>query len=628
MPLVFRWLLRLGPTNPIAVRLVQGGSRRSRHYYIRTVYLGALIVVLLYLLLLANGSSGGGAIGYRELAAAGASAFTVTAYLQIGLICVLAPVFMAGAIEQEANPRTWDILLTTPMSPSQIVLGNLFGRVFFIFALLFSSLPLFAVTQYFGGVPGRSIFASYLIAACAALLVAAIAIALSVSRLVGKRAVFAFYVSVVSYLAVTIAIDAVIGGGTVTPVTALNPFLALRALLDPSGHPSPELGPSASALSKFLLLTPVRAWCVLSAGVSFALVVASVITVRVGGIAGLGGAGGRGGVPWYRRMFGLGASGAEHRPPRAVWHNPIAWREGSARNATLGKMAARWGFITLGALFGVGITAAFHLGSLSQQTYRDLILYTVAGELTVIALVAVNMAATAVSREREDGTLDLLLTTPLTPAMYLTGKLRGMIAYLLPMIAIPVGTIAAAGLYVAAAMMGILHPTITATSGADPITVMTSTGAAGIIAKPVILPEAGLVLAAVSVPFIAFCVMVGLQWSVRSKGSLGSVVGTVGIVGAVGGVVGLCGWNAGSEIPVVGPVLAAMTPLTAALACVQPEHALSETVNGASGLRGARIALVVGSGVAALTYLAVVYGLHAAIVKGFDMTVRKLAGTA
>ena len=31
-------------------------------------------------------------------------------------------------------------------------------------ALLGASLPLFALTQYFGGVPGRSIFASYLIA--------------------------------------------------------------------------------------------------------------------------------------------------------------------------------------------------------------------------------------------------------------------------------------------------------------------------------------------------------------------------------------------------------------------------------------------------------------------------------
>src|SRR5690606_5127536 len=153
--------------------------------------------------------------------------------MQIALICVLAPVFMAGAIAQEADPKTWDILLTTPLSATQIVLGNLFGRLFFILALLVSSLPLFALTQYFGGVPGSSIFLSYLIAACARVLVGTIALALSVGRLVGRRAVFAFYVAVISYLAVTWAIDAISGGGSVTWMTAVNPFLALRALLSP-----------------------------------------------------------------------------------------------------------------------------------------------------------------------------------------------------------------------------------------------------------------------------------------------------------------------------------------------------------------------------------------------------------
>src|SRR5438477_4059692 len=203
MPVVPRWFLRLGITNPITVRLVQNGSRRMRHLYIRAGYLAVLILVLLWILL----TSGSQALSYRQLAQAGATSFAWVAYLQIGLICVLAPVFMAGAIAQEANPRTWEVILTTPLSALQIVLGNLIGRLFFILALLFSSLPLFALTQYFGGVPGRSIFASYAIAACAALLVGTIAIALSVSRLVGKRAVFAFYIAVVSYLALTIAID-------------------------------------------------------------------------------------------------------------------------------------------------------------------------------------------------------------------------------------------------------------------------------------------------------------------------------------------------------------------------------------------------------------------------------------
>ena len=188
MPAALRWLLDLLPTNPIVVRIVQGGSRRLRHMYIRSGYLAALIIVFLIVLLQGSSSD----LEISALAVQGSSAFAMLSYLQIGLICLLTPVFMAGAIAQESNPRTWDILLTTPLSAIQMVLGNIFGRLFFVLALLAASLPLVALTQYFGGVPGRSVLLSYAIAACAALLVGAIAVALSVSRLAGKRAVYGF----------------------------------------------------------------------------------------------------------------------------------------------------------------------------------------------------------------------------------------------------------------------------------------------------------------------------------------------------------------------------------------------------------------------------------------------------
>ena len=179
------------------MRLVQGGSRRVRHLYIRSGYLAVMMLVLVFVLL---SQVGGGDLSLRGLASAGAQMFRNVSYLQVGLICLLTPVFMAGAIAQEANPRTWDIMLTTPLNNLQLVLGNLFGRLFFVIALLFSSLPLFVVTQYFGGVPGGSIFSSYAIAGASAMLVAAIAVTLSVTRTAGRRAVFLFYVSVVMYL--------------------------------------------------------------------------------------------------------------------------------------------------------------------------------------------------------------------------------------------------------------------------------------------------------------------------------------------------------------------------------------------------------------------------------------------
>lgn len=624
MPVLLRWFLRLGPTNPIAVRLVANGSKRSRHLYIRIAYLGALIVVLLYALL-ANVT--GDTASYQALAAAGATSFKLVAYLQIALICVLAPVFMAGAIAQEADPNTWDILLTTPLGATEIVLGNLFGRLFFILALLFSSLPLFAVTQYFGGVPGDTIFASYLIAACAALVVGAAAIALSVSRLVGRRAVFAFYVTVVSYIAITYAIDALTASpGLVSWMTAVNPFLALQSLLNTSGYAAYPAG-SQTGLAAWMLERPVTTWCLLTLLLSLALIVGSIVTVRAGGIAGVGGLTGRtggtpGAAPWWRRIFGLGALGASQRPARTVWHNPVSWREAASRNATLGRILARYAFIVVGLIWSVIVLWMWHAGTINTTECRTILEFTVLGELGVVTLVGINMAGTAVSREREDGTLDLILTTPITPAMYLAGKLQGIVAYVLPMLLVPIGTLIFAGLYVLIGGFG-HNPADLVVAGP------TTFSAAGTPVPgaplPVVVPEAGILLLLIGVPFIALCVLIGLQLSVRSKGTIGSVMVAVGIVAAVAGTVGLCAWNAGSGLAVLGPVIAGASPASVAHAAIFPEDALAETITR-HDLAAARTALVIGVLIAAAAHVFVVYAMRAAMVRGFDMTVRKLAG--
>lgn len=625
MPILLRWFLRLGPTNPIAVRLVQNGSRRSRHHYIRIAYLGSLILVLLWALFI---KASGGEQSYQKLAAAGSSSFAAIAYLQIGLICILAPVFMAGAIAQEADPRTWDILLTTPLKASEIVLGNLLGRLFFILALLFSSLPLFAVTQYFGGVSPDRIFGSYAISAGAALFVGSTAIFLSVSRLVGKRAVFAFYVTIVSYLAVTIAIDTVAGSGGVTWMTAVNPFLSLRSLLDSAGYPTASEG-TYTGFSKYFFETPVRTFCFISIGASVALIIFSAITVRLGGIAGAGGLIGRDGSKRVRKsLVDVGSMRDDehilHRSPKSVWHNPIAWREAAGRTAGFTQTALRWSFIASGVLWGVFILFMYHTGHWNATLFRQVLLATVIGEMVVITLVSINLSATSVSKEREDGTLDLLLTTPITPSQYLSGKLKGLIAHLLPLILVPVVTIALAGIYVLTNALG--NPKLATVTIAKTTTVGAVSGTAPTtVTVPLVLPEAGFIMAACAIPFFAFCVVIGMLWSVRSKGTLGSVTVAVAIIGAIAGTAGLCAWNAASDVPVIGPVLGAFSPIAAAYSSIMPENAMDKTIMG-SGEAAARTALFIGALISVVAYGLIVYAIHGAMTRSFDFTVRRLAG--
>lgn len=617
MPPLVNWFLRLVPTNPIVMRLVYVGSRQMKHLYIRAGYLALMIVVLLFVLL---DPGRGGALSLRELASDGANMFRSVSFLQVALICLLTPVFMAGAIAQEANPRTWEIMLTTPLSNLQLVLGNLFGRLFFVIALLLSSLPLFMVIQYFGGVQGEAILVSYLIAACSALLVAAIAVTLSVTRTAGKRAVFVFYISVVMYLFVTAAIDGVLAQprpGAVaarftSPVTPLNPFLAMRSMLDSNVY-APRtreyLPADAGGLRVLWMARPVAVYCWLCFGLSLILISFSTLRLRVIGTR-------AGTIPWYRRMFGLAARGATEREPRPVGHNPVVWRESVARGRTLAAMLGRWGFAALGVVVGIVILTLFHTDLLSPGQFRLTLLAVLAAEVVIITLAALNLSATSVSREREDGSLDIILTTPIQPGPYLWGKLVGLLQFLIPMLLVPVVTMGMVALY-----------TVFGGLGRDDRAMVTEAQPMGTgqITLPVVLPEGALALPLLLIPFVGFCVMVGLHWSIRSKGTISSVIAAVGVVLAVAGVLTACGRIGGGQMGVFGGVLAAASPVNMLMAIVDPSAAMPSAMR--DSVSAGRTGLLIGSAVFAAAYAGISVAMHTSMKRSFMMTVRRLAGT-
>lgn len=604
MPALIDWFLALLPTNPICMRLVQGGSKRLRHLYVRSGYLAILMVILLISLL-------GPAQSLRELAQRGANAFTIVAFGQVALICLLTPVFMAGAIAQEANPRTWDILLTTPLNAAQIVLGNLFGRLFFVLALLLSSLPLFLFIQYFGGVPGDSILLSYLVAGCSAFIVAAIAVTLSVTRTAGRRAVFVFYVSVVLYLFATWAIDMRLrvptGVGSMasytTIMTPLNPFLALEALLLSNTYVAGVANVNASAFVQWWKGSPVAVFCWLSVLISIMLMLFSTIRLRVIGAK-------VGQIPWYRRIIGLGAAGASTREPRKVGKNPISWRESSSHTLSVAGVLGRWSFILIGLAVACVVIGFFHAKGMSVSDLRVALLTIIAAEVTIVVLAALNMSATAVSKEREDGTLDIILTTPIQPGPYLSGKLRGLVLYLLPMLLVPVITMLIAGAYC------LVNPEATSVS--------TSVGTNTFLV-PVVSLTSAIAMLILFPPFIAFSVMIGLQWSIRSKGTISSIIAAVMIMLVVVGVIGLCGTASGQGIPYLGAIISSASPFNLIFAAFMPGSAIPSTLQEARASYG--LTLLSGAAIAGLIYVGIVLGMHASMKKSFMMTVRRLAGT-
>ena len=185
------------------------------------------------------------------------------------------------------------------------------------------------------------------------------------------------------------------------------------------------------------------------------------------------------------------------------------------------------------------------------------------------------------------------------------------------MLAIPIGTLGLGGLY---AMTG------GAIGGNGATIISKAVGNGPVVDLPIVLPEAGILAALVIVPFTAFAVMVGLKWSLQSKGTISAVVSTVGVVGVISGIVGLCAFNAGGSMNMLGPILSASSPASAVFSLVNPREGLGTTINE-SGLVEARVAFFIGACISAAIYVAIVAALRQNMIQTFDNTTRKLAGT-
>ncbi|MBI3272524.1 MAG: ABC transporter permease subunit [Planctomycetes bacterium] len=87
--------------------------------------------------------------------------FDVFALGQLALISVLAPVFSAGSMTMEKENRCIDLLLTTPMSPLTILLGKFLSSIVYLLCIIFSSLPVLSLCFVLGGVGGAEVWGLY-----------------------------------------------------------------------------------------------------------------------------------------------------------------------------------------------------------------------------------------------------------------------------------------------------------------------------------------------------------------------------------------------------------------------------------------------------------------------------------
>ncbi len=270
-------------------------------------------------------------------------------YVQLALVALLAPVFTAGAITQERDSQTYDILLSTPLTNGQIVLGSLLSRVFFIVALLVSGIPIFGITQIFGGVAIVSIVQSFLISASTALVTGALAMAIASFKVGTRRTIFSFYLFTMLYLLIPLVIEWMgycrfQSGPTqhISWFTGINPFLAQLVIFNNGVYAPPEAGSTQiahySKLVQWYLSSPDTFYVTFMFFLSFVLVTPSIVILRrmaqsTSTIR-----------SWFLQKLHL-STGDKTRKVRRVWSNPIAWREAKTKASAARATVLRYLFM-------------------------------------------------------------------------------------------------------------------------------------------------------------------------------------------------------------------------------------------------------------------------------------------
>lgn len=132
--------------------------------------------------------------------------FPVIAVVQVCIVGVYMPVITASSISGEKERQTFDIMLTTCMSPFSIVFGKVMSAVLRILFFVAASLPIMALSFVVGGLSWRNLF--YFLAALILFSVFAGSVGILSSALCRKS---------VSAVLLAFGIYLVIFGGTFVP---------------------------------------------------------------------------------------------------------------------------------------------------------------------------------------------------------------------------------------------------------------------------------------------------------------------------------------------------------------------------------------------------------------------------
>jgi ABC-type transport system involved in multi-copper enzyme maturation permease subunit len=134
-------------------------ARRRRYFFIRTLFPIALFAIL-WMIFNAAGLAGNRAT-YADMAARAENFFYWFMSAQFLLAILLTPAYTAGAIAEEKDRRRVDFLFATDLESQEIVFDKLVARVANLLCLLLAGLPILSFAQLWGGVDPELVLLGY-----------------------------------------------------------------------------------------------------------------------------------------------------------------------------------------------------------------------------------------------------------------------------------------------------------------------------------------------------------------------------------------------------------------------------------------------------------------------------------
>jgi ABC-type transport system involved in multi-copper enzyme maturation permease subunit len=414
--------------------------RRLSFFAARTLMAGALFALALSAWQLLVGSQHVQNVG--DLALFGAAAFQILAPLELAVAMPFAALLVASAVALEKDRKTFDLLLLTNLSNSDLVLGKLLAGMLSVIVVVVATLPLLLIIALLGGVSTNQILRTEAVILASALVAGSVGSTIALWREKTFQALAMTVLVLVLWLVGWEVVAAAAPESTSFGVAARFWAIAMSPWQAVTEAARPVFSGTAAGAA---VADPVWWFLGSSVSISAALNIVAIARVRVWNprqefVPRLDEEPSRVLVDSSEPVGGVHPAIAVHGAGgkvRPVWDNPILWRE--IRTWAYGKriLVIRLAYWAVFLICASVLVAQGSAGAGLEQAIPPAAKPLVA--LLVVGLILLNaLAVTSLTNERDDRTLDLLLVTDISPKEIVFGKLGGAFYNAKEMILLPV----------------------------------------------------------------------------------------------------------------------------------------------------------------------------------------------